>query len=206
MQFLKADTAKILRMGPFVDSGDGVTPETALTIAQADIQISKDGGAFAQTSATSPTTTHDADGWYQIPLTATDTNTEGPLVVQLTMTGALIVWKEFMVVEANVYDSLFSAAGTDYLHVDVLRVNNNFTARVTALADGTGTATAFGTNLDLTYSTDDTFNDRSIIFISGNLNGQAGRITDYNGTTGVVTVASGSFTQAPANNDILIIV
>jgi hypothetical protein len=75
-QFLKQSTAFTFRIGPFVDSTDGVTAETALSIAQADIQISKAGGAFAQTSA-SPTTTHDADGWYQCPLTTTDTGTLG---------------------------------------------------------------------------------------------------------------------------------
>lgn len=115
-RFLKQSTAFTFRAGPFVDSTDGVTAETALTIAQADIQISKAGGAFAQTSA-SPTTTHDADGWYQCPLTATDTGTVGALTVQITMAGALPVWHDFMVLPANVYDSL--VGGTDLLDTNV---------------------------------------------------------------------------------------
>jgi hypothetical protein len=115
-QFLKQSTAFTFRIGPFVDSTDGVTAETALSIAQADIQISKAGGAFAQTSA-SPTTTHDADGWYQCPLTTTDTGTVGTLTVQIVMAGALPVWKDFTVIPANVYDSLIG--GTDLLDVSV---------------------------------------------------------------------------------------
>jgi hypothetical protein len=115
-QFLKQSTAFTFRIGPFVDSTDGVTAETALSIAQADIQISKAGGAFAQTSA-SPTTTHDADGWYQCPLTTTDTGTVGTLTVQIVMAGALPVWKDFTVLPANVYDSLIG--GTDLLDVSV---------------------------------------------------------------------------------------
>jgi len=111
MRMLKQSTAKVLRLGPFVDSTDGVTAETGLSIAQADIQISKDGGAFAQTSASSPTTTHDADGWYQIPLTTTDTATLGPITVQVTMSGALPVWEHFTVVPANVYDGLVAGTG-----------------------------------------------------------------------------------------------
>lgn len=111
-QLLKQSTAKILRMGPFVDQTDGYTAETGLTIAQADIQISKNGGAFAQTSASSPTTTHDADGWYQVPLTATDTGTLGPLTVQVAMSGALPVWEHFMVVPAAIYESLVSGTPT----------------------------------------------------------------------------------------------
>lgn len=114
-RFLKQSTAFTFRAGPFVDSTDGVTAETALTIAQADIQISKAGGAFAQTSS-SPTTTHDADGWYQCPLTSTDTGTVGALTVQITMAGALPVWHDFMVLPANVYDSL--VGGTDLLDVN----------------------------------------------------------------------------------------
>jgi hypothetical protein len=111
-RFLKQSTAFTFRIGPFVDATDGVTAETGLTIAQADIQISKAGGAFAQTSA-SPTTTHDADGWYQCPLTATDTGTVGALTVQIVVAGALPVWEHFMVLPANVYDSL--VGGTDLL-------------------------------------------------------------------------------------------
>jgi hypothetical protein len=104
-RFLKQSTAFTFRAGPFVDSTDGVTAETALSIAQADIQLSKAGGAFAQTSA-SPTTTHDADGWYQCPLTTTDTGTVGTLTVQIVMAGALPVWHDFMVLPAAVYDAL----------------------------------------------------------------------------------------------------
>lgn len=117
-RWLKQSTAFTFRVGPFVDSTDGVTAETALSIAQADIQISKNGGAFAQTSA-SPTTTHDADGWYQCPLTSTDTNTLGPLTVQIVMAGALPVWEHFMVVPANVYESLI--ADTQWLEATTLR-------------------------------------------------------------------------------------
>ena len=115
-RFLKQSTAFTFRAGPFLDATDGVTAETALTIAQADIQISKAGAAFAQTSAASPTTTHDADGWYQCPLTTTDTGTVGALTVQIVMAGALPVWHDFMVLPANVYDSLM---GTDLLDVSV---------------------------------------------------------------------------------------
>ena len=119
---LKQSTAVILKLGPFVDDADGVTPESGLSIAQADIQISKNGGAFAQTSASSPTTTYDADGFYPIPLTSTDTGTLGFLVVQVTMSGALPVWAQAMVVPANVWDSLFS---TDKLQVDTVQIEGS---------------------------------------------------------------------------------
>jgi hypothetical protein len=116
MKLLKQSTAFTFRIGPFIDEDDGKTAETALSLVQADIQISKNGGAFAQTSATSPTTTHDSDGWYQCPLTVADTGTLGPLTVQIHKTGALPVWETFLVVPANVYDSY---AGSDKLETDV---------------------------------------------------------------------------------------
>ena len=45
-RLLKQSTAYIFRIGPFLDDGDGKTAETGLSIAQADIQISKTGGAM----------------------------------------------------------------------------------------------------------------------------------------------------------------
>lgn len=114
MMFLKQSTAADIALGPFVDSTDGVTAETALTIAQADVRVKKGGGAWAQKNdATSAT--HEENGWYEVALNSTDTNTLGPLMVAVSEAGALPVFREFMVVPANVYDSL--VAGTDTLDV-----------------------------------------------------------------------------------------
>lgn len=115
MQYLKQSTAKTLRFGPFLDDTDGKTAETGLSIAQADIRLSKNGGAFAQTNDSSGAT-HDENGWYYLQLDATDTNTLGPLSVAIHESGALPVFKEFMVVSAHVYDSM---CGSDYQQVDV---------------------------------------------------------------------------------------
>ena len=129
-RLLKQSTAFTFRIGPFLDEDNGKTTETGLTIAQADIQISKNGGAFAQTSDASPTTTHDADGWYQCPLTTTDAGTLGPLSVQIHAAGALPVWEHFMVVPANEYDSLVS--GSADLEVDVVKWLGQACAAVSA--------------------------------------------------------------------------
>ena len=140
---IEADTAAILKLGPFVDDTDFKTLETGLSILQADIQISKNGAAFAQTSDASPTTTHDTDGWYPVPLTATDTDTEGSIVVQLTVTGALPVWWEGTVTPSNVYDSL--VLGTDTLAADIIAVSGDTVAadNIEATYDGTGYSDVF---------------------------------------------------------------
>ena len=118
--WLKQSTAITLRIGPFLDSADGNTQETALTIAQADVVLSKAGGAFAaKNDATS--CTHDSKGYYSCPLNATDTGTLGLLKLAVHVAGALAVWHTFMVVSAQVWDSLF---GADKLDVAVVEQAN----------------------------------------------------------------------------------
>ena len=46
-QTLLQSTATTVTMGPFLDSTDGNTAETTLTITQPDVQLSKNGAAFA---------------------------------------------------------------------------------------------------------------------------------------------------------------
>lgn len=133
-QWLRQSTAVVLKLGPFVDSTTGYDVEDGLTIGQADIQLSKNGAAFAQTSEASPTTTHDADGWYPIPLTTTDTGTLGRLDVQVAMDGALPVFASYMVVPANVWDSMF---GADYLQTHAVEIANDL---ITAAAFDESTA------------------------------------------------------------------
>ena len=132
-QLLKQSTAATIKIGPFVDSTDGVTAETALTISQADIRLSKNGGAFAQTNNATGAT-HDENGYYGVPLDTTDTNTLGRLRVAVNESGALPVWQDFMVVNANVYDSLIG--GSDNLQVDTVQVEGvDATDQINAAAD-----------------------------------------------------------------------
>jgi len=144
MQYLKQSTAKTLRFGPFLDDTDGKTAETGLTISQADIRLSKNGGAFAQSNDSSGAT-HDENGWYYLQLDTTDTNTLGPLTVAIHESGALPVWREFMIVTSNWYDTMFS---TDQLDVNVTNIEGSDptdqinAACDTALADYDGPTNA----------------------------------------------------------------
>jgi len=122
MMLLKQGTAATVKAGPFLDSTDGVTAETGLTINQANVLLSKNGATFAQSnnSGGSPNRTHDAGGWYRIDLDTTDTNTVGTLVMSLQISGACPVWHEYMVLPANVHDSL--VGGTDYLDTNAAQI------------------------------------------------------------------------------------
>jgi hypothetical protein len=118
MSILKQSTAATVKLGPFVDDTDGKTAETSLTISQADIRLSKNGGDIAQ-SHNSAGATHDELGYYNVPLDATDTDTLGRLRVAVSETGALPVWQDFIVVTANVFDSLFSTDKLDCAVVEI---------------------------------------------------------------------------------------
>jgi hypothetical protein len=135
MQWLKQSTAVTLKIGPFLDETDGKTAETGLTIAQADVRLSKNGANIAQKNEAT-TCTHDELGIYGCPIDTTDTATLGRLQLFIHESGALPVWHEFMVVPANVWDSFF---GADMLNVDVHAIDDDETAanNLESYCDGT---------------------------------------------------------------------
>ena len=110
--FLKQSTAVDVLIGPFVDSTDGNTAETGLTL---DVELSKNGQGLANKSdATAPTddTGGNVDGYYNCELDATDTNTVGTLRLCVHHANALPVWHDFQVVEEAIYDALFAGSAT----------------------------------------------------------------------------------------------
>lgn len=117
LKVLRQSTAsQSVKLGPFLDDTDGKTPETALTIANTDIKISKAGGAYGNKNSGGGT--HDVNGEYTITFDATDTATVGSLKVSCVVAGALPVWGEWRVVEEAVYDALFDAASAGYSTLD----------------------------------------------------------------------------------------
>jgi len=117
--WLKQSTAVDVIVGPFVDKTDGNTAETALTVTQAEVRLSKNGGNMAQKNEATALA-HDELGYYDCNLDATDTNTLGRLQLMIHESAdALPVYHEFMVVTANVYDTLCSA---DTLQADLTQI------------------------------------------------------------------------------------
>ena len=110
--FLKESTSATVLLGKFVDSTDGVTEETGLTIANTDIKISKNGAAFANKN--SGGATHSSAGYYSMTLDATDTNSVGRMKVSCNVAGALYVEMNFQVIESAIYDALFASGATGY--------------------------------------------------------------------------------------------
>lgn len=140
MHYLKQSTAVNIVAGPFVDSVDGVTAKTALTIAQATVRLSKNAGTFAQKNdATSAT--HMENGYYSVPINATDTNTLGRLMIAVSASGALPVWREYTILPANVYESVIN--GTEYLEVTGLRATFTVSGGVLTVKKPDGTTTQY---------------------------------------------------------------
>jgi len=139
--FLKQSTAsQEIVLGPFVDSTDGVTAETALTIANTDVKIWV-SGATTLANKNSGGATHISGGIYSAVLDATDTATLGSLKIFVAVSGALACVLECVVLAANVYDSLIAAS--DQLDVQVAGINNDaITAASLATDAGTEIATA----------------------------------------------------------------
>jgi hypothetical protein len=107
--FLKQNTAIDILLGPFLDDTDGKTAETGLTISQSDVKLSKNGQALAQKNESSAAA-HDANGYYNCPLNATDTNTVGQLTLTCHESGALPIRLDYHVVEEAVYDAMYGAS------------------------------------------------------------------------------------------------
>lgn len=139
---LKQSTAVTVVIGRFVDATDGITPETALTISQADVRLSKNWGSWAQKNDAS-SCTHQESGFYSCPLNTTDTNTLGPLLLAVNESGAAPVEIAFMVLPAAVYDAFYAGSGTG-IRADVQAMAAGVIAAAT-LAAGAITAAAVAT-------------------------------------------------------------
>ena len=129
MPYLKQSTATTLKIGPFLDETTGKDAETTLTIAQADVRVSKNGADIIQKNE-STTCTHDEIGIYGCPIDITDTDTLGRFQLWVHESGALPVWHEYTIVSANVYDSMI--VGTDKLQVDTVELSSVAAASVNA--------------------------------------------------------------------------
>lgn len=131
MRYLRKNTAVIITVGPFLDYQDGVSLETALTVTSCNVTIildDDDGSAPNTILNTAPTASggnndmvHLANGLYSLELTQAQTNYNGRYLVMITDPDVhLPVWHEFMILDAQVYDSL--VAGSDLLDVNTSQV------------------------------------------------------------------------------------
>lgn len=146
MLYLRQSTAsQSVLIGPFLDSTDGNTSETGLTINASDIRLSKNGANIV--AKNSGGGTHDELGYYTITLDDTDTDTVGRLQLMVHVAGALAVYHEFQVLEETVFDAMFASSAGLSVAVGSI-ANNAITAAaiasdaVTEIQSGLATAAA----------------------------------------------------------------
>lgn len=139
MRFLKQNTAVRITVGPFFDKTDGVTPETGIAVTGCKLTMTADydnGSGVALVLDAAPTTgggnndmvhiTNDDAGFYDLELTAANTNYLGRSMISITDAATHCpVFHEFMILPSAVYDSL--VGGTDNLPVDVTQVGGSST-------------------------------------------------------------------------------
>lgn len=123
--YIKADTQTNVTIGPVVSVSDGYTPVTTLSLSTADeAEIIKHAGTtVTDISGNTMAAITNADGYYYLTITSGQLDTEGRITVLINDDSlCLPVRADFEVVNANVYDSMYAAAATDYLQVDMIQV------------------------------------------------------------------------------------
>ncbi len=110
--FLKQSTSIKIRVGPFMDATDAVTPETGITLAGADqAEVLKADGAATAAMAGAFVAVTDADGWYDYTVATGDVDTVGEVVFVVQDTSvSLPVFVRGYVVEEAVFDGMYAAA------------------------------------------------------------------------------------------------
>jgi len=122
MQEIKQNTAIKIRIGPAVDALDGVTPVTTVTLGAADQAelLKHDGTATTDITGSTFTPVTNCDGWYDLQLTITDTDTLGQITVVIQDLSLIVpIFRDFMVTTENYWDSKY---GTDKLEVDAVAI------------------------------------------------------------------------------------
>ena len=127
MEELHANTEIKVRIGPFVDVGDGFTPQTDIGNPDTDLTgvdeaelLKHDGAGTVDLTSNTWVAITGCDGWYDLTLTTTDTNTEGLLTVVIQDdSDCLPVHRHFMVLAQAAWISKYTAKDSGYMDIDV---------------------------------------------------------------------------------------
>ncbi len=162
-RYLRTNTATRVTVGPFLDKGDGITPEVALTATNEHLTLMVDDAGVptlvldANATASGGNNdmvhvTNDDAGFYDLELTAAQTNYVGRAMLSINyVTDHLPVFHEFMIMSAQAYDAMF---GTGNFSADVIAISGDTTAadNCELMFDGTGYAGGT-TKLDVNTAT-----------------------------------------------------
>jgi hypothetical protein len=201
------------------DSDGGKTGDKA----QFTLKIIEDGSIGAVAGSITEVDATNAPGMYSVPISAAENTASMVTLCGVSSTAGVTInpvsWTNISNVAAisgstSSADNLETAAASDTLTSNVKQVNGS-TAGASALALGAAsmldhTCDAGSTTSSIVAdaglsSVDDFYNDRMLIFISGDLQYSARAIADYDGGSLTFSV-SPSFTSAPADGDQFLLV
>jgi hypothetical protein len=144
-QVLRQSTQFVVRIGPAVAVGDGFTPVTTLALGTADEAelLKAAGAATVSIAAATFAAITGADGWYDLTLTTSHTDTIGTLDVVVNDDSLILpIHARFQVIEEAAYDAIYAAsaapataAGVSAVETKVDTVDTN----VDAILVDTGT-------------------------------------------------------------------
>ena len=197
---------------PLIDFGATDFESTPVTFATGDTQLSKDAAAFGNTGSNPA---HEGNGIYSLALTAVEMQAAVNVVTVIDQT-ATKLWEDQAIVIATYGNASGEHAfdlDTATQGVDVTQISGSSTAAdnleastlgIVIGAAETGTLSTTQMTTNLAEATDDHYIGRVVLWTSGALAGQASSITDYLGSTGMLTYDT--TTDAPANTDTFVII
>lgn len=125
MQLIRANTQVKVVIGPVVAVANGYVPVTTLALNTADeAEIMKhDAGSVTDISGATFAAITSADGYYNLTLTTSHTDTEGLLTVLINDDSLCLPVKQtFMVLAEAAYDSMFVAKDDGFMDVNIKTV------------------------------------------------------------------------------------
>jgi hypothetical protein len=133
--FIQANTQTKVVVGPFVDKTDGLTPETAISLSTADEAeiIKHDAASVTDISSATWAAITSADGYYNLTITTSLSDTEGLLtVVVQDDSECLPVRCTFMVLAQAAWASLFTAKDAGFMDANVKTIGRTDTQETEA--------------------------------------------------------------------------
>lgn len=176
------------------DSTDHITGKTGLSPT---VTLSKNGASFASPSGS---VSEIGNGWYKVAGNATDTNTNGPLLLHATGTGADATDDRFEVVDFNP-DNLLLQVGDYVWEEDITEHNGTQDSTAKYVTDYLN-ATVSSRLASASYTAPD---NATISSIDGKVDTIDGIVDTINGnvdTTVSSRLASASYTTPPTVNEI----
>ena len=178
---------------PLIDRGTADFESTPVTFQSSDARISKDFGAFTNANTTP---VHEGEGIYSLALTSTEM-TAATVIVTIKDITATKLWED----QGLIIETYGDASAEHAFDLDEA---NPAVAGIVAGAAVAGVLSTTQMTTDLTEDTDSHYIDRTLVWTSGVLDGQAASVQSYTANSKMMTYSTR--TDAPGAADTFVVV